>query len=334
VQGPCAPCKTRFHWRLVNSVVGDPALFINIEGRKRQAVLIDCGEISRLKISDIQSINTILISHTHMDHFTGFDAFIRCNVGDHRTIHIFGPYGIAKQIQYKLLAYQWNLLDKSGFTLIVHEIEEKEISEYHISAVTRFRKITPKAKTPFKGMVYEEDLYWIEAAILDHKIPSIAYALKEVPFINIDKQRLAAFPSPQGAWVKELKDALGRGDPSETSIKVGQDHYLLEFLQEKLVVQTPGQKIVYVTDTICNSQTEERIIALAADAELFFCECYFMEQDHQKASKTHHLTAYQTGRLARLAQVKKLIGFHYSPKYISDLYAVTQEAQNAFKGAI
>ena len=62
-----------FHPRLVNRPFDDPGLFVPFLFDAR-ALLFDCGENPALSSRDILKISHIFISHTHMDHFFGFDC--------------------------------------------------------------------------------------------------------------------------------------------------------------------------------------------------------------------------------------------------------------------
>ena len=97
-------------------------------------------------------------------------------------------------------------------------------------------------------------------------------------------------------------------------------------------METPGQKIAYVVDNQYNESNAERIIRLARNADLFYCESAFAEADKDKATERFHLTATQAGLLARKAQVKRFIPFHFSLRYQSEPNRLRQEALAAFAG--
>ena len=65
---------------------------------------------------------------------------------------------------------------------------------------------------------------------------------------------------------------------------------------------------------------------------MLFIETPFLDEDAETAAKKYHLTARQAGLLAREAQVKRVIPFHFSPKYKPTPLALTEETMAAFTG--
>jgi ribonuclease Z len=71
---------------------------------------------------------------------------------------------------------------------------------------------------------------------------------------------------------------------------------------------------------------------MARGADVLFIEACFLEKDRERAAEKYHLTAWQAGRLARLAGVKRFVLFHYSPKYRGQEECFEEEAMRAFRG--
>ena len=67
---------------LVNDVFGDPGVYVEVRWSKR-ALLFDLGHNDSLGPRKLLHANDIFISHTHMDHFIGFDAVLRVALGRH-----------------------------------------------------------------------------------------------------------------------------------------------------------------------------------------------------------------------------------------------------------
>ncbi len=73
-------------------------------------------------------------------------------------------------------------------------------------------------------------------------------------------------------------------------------------------------------------------MALAKGADLFYCEAPYLDVDAEKARDRYHLTARQAGIMARKAEVRDFVVFHFSPRYTGQGEAIEHEATEAFQG--
>jgi ribonuclease Z len=103
-------------------------------------------------------------------------------------------------------------------------------------------------------------------------------------------------------------------------------------LKERAITVTPGQKIAYVVDAVHSPANAEKIIALAAGADTLFIEAMFQDRDSARAAARFHLTACQAGNLARRAGVRRMVPFHFSPRYTGSETLLRREAEAAFAG--
>src|ERR1700758_1333638 len=124
-----------FHPNLVNGRYGDPTGYVETLFVKR-SLLFDIGAIYSLSPREIRRIDTVFVSHEHVDHFVGFDHLLRLLVGHEKSVQLFGPPGFTERVFHKLQAYRWNLVETypSDLVFAVSEFE----SENSIST-TRFR---------------------------------------------------------------------------------------------------------------------------------------------------------------------------------------------------
>src|SRR5262245_63932488 len=166
---------TSLRTRLLNVQTGDPALLVQLRWQGR-AVLIDLGRIDRTPAPVLFPIEAVFVSHAHMDHFMGFDQLLRLFLARDTTLRLFGPAGIADCVQGKLSGYTWNLTEEYVFAIDVTEISDDTLTRCRFAARERFQR-RALGTTPRTGpAVFEDPHFRVEAASLDHKIVSMAYA--------------------------------------------------------------------------------------------------------------------------------------------------------------
>lgn len=330
---------------LVNDVFGDPGLYVDIRWSKR-ALLFDLGHNDGLGATRLLHANDIFISHTHMDHFIGFDTVLRVALGRGKTVRLFGPPGLINNVQGKLQGYTWNLVDGYPLTLDVQEFHPQEIRRTLFRATNFFRPeeqpSLPLAPEPATGRftVLTDPMFTVNAAALNHRIPSLAYSLEEQFHINVNKQKLHDANLPVGSWLKDVKQYIWQGQPDEfrfTATLYDEHHreereLVLGDIKERFCTISRGQKIAYVVDARYDEENEAKIIALARGADLLYCESPYLDADAENAHNRYHLTARQAGLMARKAQVRNLVVFHFSPRYTGQGDALQREAMDAFQG--
>lgn len=324
--------KSTLRPRLLNGQTGDPALLVGLRWHGR-AVLIDLGRIDRTPAAVLLGIEAVFVSHTHMDHFMGFDQLLRLFLARDQTLRLYGPDGIADCVQGKLAGYTWNLTDEYRFAIEVTEVSESQMRSWRFPACRRFAREAVGAPRPFDGVVFADSVCTVEAALLDHKIVSMAYAISERTHLNVRPEVLAASGLRPGPWLNRLKAAVRAAAPDGTRIEVapGVSRTVRE-LRDELLIVTPGQKIAYVVDTLFSPANAAKIVRLARGADVFFCEAPFLEEDIEQATRRYHLTAGQAGALARAAGAHRLHVFHFSPRYEGRYGTIVTEAQSEFSG--
>lgn len=311
-----------FNPRLVNDPTGDPALFVPFFYEKR-ALIFDAGDISALSPRDILKITHVFVTHTHMDHFIGFDRILRISLGREKTLHAFGPEGFIDRVAAKLGAYSWNLVHnyEAPLSLSATEIRADRLVTCRFDCRDRFVASDPEPEAFQKPLLYREPAFRVEAAILDHDIACIGYALEERYSINIRKEMLDEMGLTPGPWLYAFKQAMYAGLDSESIFEIppgyaGPDsRFTIGELARRLAVITGGRKIAYITDAACHEQNLEKIVRLAKDADHLFIEAAFLDTDKEIARRKKHLTACQAGRIAAEAGAKKFTLFHFSPRY-------------------
>ncbi|MGD9210888.1 MAG: MBL fold metallo-hydrolase [Desulfobacteraceae bacterium] len=329
--------RPRFHPRLVNGPFEDPGLFIPFLFEKR-ALLFDLGDIHRLAPRDILKLTHIFISHTHMDHFIGFDHLLRLLLGREKKLWIYGPHGFLNNIEGKFAAYTWNLVNSYDHRLTINATEIRYNyllkNTYHCSR--QFKADTPAVSHPARPVIWDEPAFQIKHLILDHELPCLGFCLEERFHINICKSGLDKLGLATGPWLSDFKSALYHQEKSTDLFQPPTVQGLpakkisLEQLRDTIAVITPGQKIAYITDTSYENAGD--IIEFVKGADHLFIEAAFRNCHKEIAAEKKHLTAKQAGTLARKARVKRFTIFHYSPRYSDEAHLLEEEANQAFLG--
>jgi ribonuclease Z len=329
--------RPSFHPRLINGPFEDPGLYIPFLFQKR-AVIFDIGDNHCLPARDLLKISHAFVSHTHMDHFTGFDRLLRIMLGRQKTLSFFGPQGFLKNVEGKLAGYTWNLADDFNYPLCL------QISEVHPDFIRlrkyccgdRFEPAQDEVRRPFKSVLHEEPAFKISAVILDHDIPCLGFSIKERFHVNIIKERLEQLHLEPGPWLSDFKQALyTRADPASkfevkaAGSKAGRQFTLGE-LTRQIAKIAPGQKITYITDVVYSPANKEKIVEFARDCDHLFIEAAFLDKDREIAGQKNHLTARQAGELAARAGASQFSVFHFSPRYLGQESLLYREAQEAY----
>jgi ribonuclease Z len=315
----------QFHPVLVNGPFDDPVLYVDFLYECR-ALLFDLGDIRALPPRKILRLSHIFVSHTHIDHFIGFDHLLRLCLGREKKIHLFGPPGFTDRVEHRLASYIWNLVESypTDFTIVASELHPDGgciTAEFH--CLRGFVRENERTEQLYGGILLEEETFRIRTAFLDHKTVCLAFTLEEKIHVNIMKNRLLELGLPTGPWLAELKRAILRGDADDTRFRawwhgaggVVERYFVLGELKTMILQTVPGQKIAYVTDTSCTPANTAKIVDLARSADYLFIEAAFLDADRELAGERHHLTALQAGLLARQAEVATAIPFHFSPRY-------------------
>jgi len=329
--------KPLMHPFLINGPFDDPGLYIEIKWDRR-ALLFDLGDITSLNASQLLKVTDVFISHMHMDHFIGFDYLLRIVLNRDKPVRLFGPPGITDCIEGKLRGYTWNLTQDYPFTMQVAEVTPDIIKMTKFSAGDGFKR-HDSGNSSFSGVILEEEMFTINCSHLDHKIPSLAFALKERFHININRDKLERLNLPVGPWLRRFKQALWEGAPDDERFEVtasggaeGCKEFSLGELKDEIATITEGQKLSYIVDAVYNRENEEKIVELSRDSDILYCEAAYLEKDINIASERFHLTARQAGDMAQKAGAKELVIFHFSPRYKDNPDELYNEAMQSFRG--
>lgn len=320
--------KPSFHHRLVNGPFEDPVLYVRLF-REKRALMFDCGDISSLTLSDMLKVSDLFITHTHIDHFIGFDRMLRSLLSRETPLRVYGPSGISQCIEGKLRGYTWNLIREYPISIEVSEIASGCITRTAYRAPNEFRA-EELGSAPFEGLVLKEPAFKVSAVEVQHEIPCLSYSLQEEFHINVIKEKLREIEIPVGAWLKDLKNAIWENSSPDTRIETAAGPRSLAELQS-IVKIAQGQKVSYITDLTPTPENVKKAAELAKDSTSLYCESFFMSTESERARERNHLTAAETAEIANLASAGELIPIHFSSKYKGNDSNPGQEALELFR---
>ena len=195
--------------RLVNGPFGDPGLYIDLRDERR-ALLFDLGDVSALPPRKLLRLSHVFVSHTHVDHFAGFDSLLRTVLGRKDRIALYGGPGFVAQVEHKLRAYTWNVVHRYAVELV---LDVRECGPDGQGSSARFSSRTGFAREPGErfdcrdGVLLDDTLLRVRAAFVDHAMPCLAFAIEEKAHMVVARDRLDAMGLTTGPWLRELKEA-------------------------------------------------------------------------------------------------------------------------------
>ena len=264
---------------------------LQINGR---SFLIDCGEGAQIQLRKnkikFNSIEDILISHLHGDHFFGLPGLILTFnlLGREKPLNIYGPKGI-KKIIVSLL--------KIGNTWTNYKLNFTEL------------------KNPKSEIIYDKNDISITTIPLYHGIYTNGFLFRKKTSVHklmVDKAQSYGIDKTQFAGIKLGKDGIKTDGSIIKNIK------LVEPLN-------PDLTYAYCGDTLFN----EKIIEQTKGCNLLYHESTFLKKHENFAKKTFHSTAEQAALIAKKSNVKKLILGHFSTRY-KDLDLFIKESKFIF----
>ena len=268
------------------------AQFLEMEER---CFLIDCGEGTQVQLrkakAKFSKINHIFISHLHGDHVFGLPGLISSFrlLGRETPLHVYGPKGIKEMMETIFRITETH----QGFEVVFHELSSKKSEK-----------------------VYEDNRVEVFTIPLDHRIYCNGYLFKEKPKErHLNMQEISKYPEIEICDYHNLK----RGKNIQLS-----DGYILK--NENLTKPAePSVSYAFCSDT----RYLESIIPIIKNVDVLYHEATFLHDLKKMADYTGHSTALEAAKIARKANVKKLILGHFSNRY-HDLSVFLNEACEIF----
>ena len=319
--------RPSFIARLVNGPLFDPMVFMRLINESR-AIMFDCGRFLELSNREMLLLDAVFITHMHMDHFVGFDSLLRVILHREKPLEVFGPEGIIEKLSAKLNSYTWNLTVGYPLTINISEILEDSVKAISLRASTGFAETGFTERKRLGNEIYADPRFIVDAVILDHNIPCLAFALREKFHVNIRPDIISERGFIPGPWIGKLKEMIisGISGGIEVETKGGKVTINSDELANDMAIITKGQKISYLADVRFSKENMDRFRVIAEDSDTLFIEAYYLDEMKDEAYTKAHLTAAEAGVISRDIRAKKIAPMHISPRYHKRIDEVFKEA--------
>ncbi|WGH26050.1 MAG: ribonuclease Z [Candidatus Shikimatogenerans bostrichidophilus] len=261
--------------------------------------LIDCGEGTQVQLIKakikMNKINNIFISHLHGDHYFGIMGILSTYqlLGRKNKLNIYSPKGL-KNIIYENL--KWS---KSKITYPLNFITLKS---------KKFKKI------------YKDENVNIYIIPLKHKIYTNGFLFKE-------KKKLKNLNIKNVKKIKEIKIS------DYLKIKKGKDFVKKNGEKISNSYLTIKKKNKLLSYAFCSDTSfKPKICKYLKNVDLLYHESTFLHEKKKLAYNRGHSTSIQAAKIAKLANVKKLLLGHYSCRF-PNIGKFEKEAKKIFNNS-
>jgi ribonuclease Z len=306
------------HYRVLGEPGRDNALLVRVPaGRAVRRFRFDCGAgcLDTLSAAAIRAIDVLFFSHLHIDHVAGFDTFLRFNFARPRApVFVFGPAGTARILHHRLRGVHWNLIAGQPGEFCVTDVGSDRLITTRFLAAEAFEHAHPAGEAPFRSVVHEDGGLTVQARIMDHGIPCLAYAVRPPPRFHLEGAALAQIGLRPGPWIKRLMSpAHGDDEP----IVIDGAMHRLGPLRRRPVRDDPGG-LAYLTDFVLDDRAGRELEALLRGCAVIAVAARYRDADADQARRNRQLTSSELGRLASGAGASELVLLHLSRRATRD----------------
>lgn len=314
----------------------DNALWVKVDtGQAQHRLLFDCGEGCLFAVgrTELLGLDHLFFSHFHLDHVCGFDGlFRRVYNRESKPVGVWGPAGTVDLMQHRFRSFWWNLHEGQGGQWDVRDVGPEGVTAA-ASFLTReafaYGHPLETPAGPEGGAILRQEDFSVEAMVLEHHGPSIAYLVREPRRVHVRADRLEELGLRAGPWVKRLKDGTLESEVEASDGVL----WTAEALRRELLWESRGESVAYLTDFLLDDAARARLTPWLRSVGTLVCESQYRHADRDLARKNCHATARGVARLARDAEVERLILMHLSERYSErDWAGMLREARQVFPG--
>jgi len=270
---------------------------------KNKHILIDCPEGIQFQLKNFRikfsKIDFILISHAHGDHYFGL-------------IGLISTYSLLRR-KNKLTVF---------CPRVVSEIINTQMKISSMFLSYELEVIELKSNDPEK--IYESNDFSVSTIPLKHSIYCNGFLFQE----KNNKRKLNVDLAMKLNINKVYYNKLTKGENvfNEKGDEIDYREVTSKGLKNK--------SYAYCSDTTYYPSIIEKI----TNVDVLYHESTFLEKDKEKAKLTMHSTAMDAAKIARDAQVNKLILGHFSSRYenldlfVNEVKQIFQNIELAFDG--
>jgi len=287
-----------FHLTILGTGSATPVLSRNPTAHylqiEQEGYLIDCGEgtqnqILRYKLRATR-LKYIFITHLHGDHYFGLIGLIS-SLNMHRRTEDLWVFGPKGLAE--IITIQLKYSD-TWLNFKLHFIETNTKRSYQL---------------------FENEHITVTTIPLVHRIECCGFLFRE----KLNQYKIVKDRIPSDLTIEQIKTLKGGENV------ITEDGSVIFDFRDYTIPMVKGKSYAFCSDTLYN----EPIIEIIKNVDLLYHEATFLDELSTRATQTNHSTAKQAGKIAKLAEVGKLIIGHFSSRY-KELDKLLAEAKAIF----